>query len=173
LSDPAKQIALVAAFDKKGRLLLGKRRDTGKWTMPGGHLDPGEIPLQGARRELWEEARLRAEAVKLWAVKDNPGARLHVFRALVDGQADGSFDPDAEVSEWRWFDVSKGLPKELHGNLQGPPGAPGNVLVDSLGLEKGTPTLIVAIPVTDVLKILGPIVGRNRRNDVGVASNGR
>jgi 8-oxo-dGTP diphosphatase len=146
LSDPAKQIALVAAFDKKGRLLLGKRRDTGKWTMPGGHLDPGEIPLQGARRELWEEARLRAEAVKLWAVKDNPGARLHVFRALVDGQADGSFDPDAEVSEWRWFDVSRGLPKELHGNLQGPPGAPANVLVDSLGLEKGELSLEKADP---------------------------
>ena len=43
------------------------------WLVPGGGLDPGETREQGARRELWEETGLRADA--LHPVWD----RRHVF----------------------------------------------------------------------------------------------
>lgn len=55
----------VAVFDRQGRLFLQKRSDQkdvqpGKWdTSVGGHLQPGETPLQGAHRELQEELGVR------------------------------------------------------------------------------------------------------------------
>lgn len=36
-------------------ILLIKRKDTGLWALPGGHVDPGEDPLTAAYRELEEE----------------------------------------------------------------------------------------------------------------------
>lgn len=40
---------------------LGMRRHAGQWALPGGRLDPGETPLDGALRELDEELALRLE----------------------------------------------------------------------------------------------------------------
>ena len=41
---------------------LGMRRHAGQWALPGGRLDPGETPLDGALRELDEELALRLDA---------------------------------------------------------------------------------------------------------------
>jgi hypothetical protein len=40
------RVSLVAVFSD-GKLLLGKRRDNGKWTLPGGHLEEGRGPDRG------------------------------------------------------------------------------------------------------------------------------
>ncbi|MEZ5073726.1 MAG: CoA pyrophosphatase [Solirubrobacterales bacterium] len=37
---------------------LGMRRHPGQWALPGGRLDPGEMPLEGALREVEEELGL-------------------------------------------------------------------------------------------------------------------
>jgi 8-oxo-dGTP pyrophosphatase MutT (NUDIX family) len=48
--------ATVLLTDTQGRLLAVSRgADTSDWGMPGGWLEPGEDPAQGAARELWEE----------------------------------------------------------------------------------------------------------------------
>lgn len=55
------QAVHVLVFDRLGRLFLQRRSESkdvqpGKWdTSVGGHLQPGEKPLQGALRELGEE----------------------------------------------------------------------------------------------------------------------
>jgi 8-oxo-dGTP pyrophosphatase MutT (NUDIX family) len=43
-------------LDKEGRILLGKRADSGQWATPGGHVDGMEDFQDAALRELREEA---------------------------------------------------------------------------------------------------------------------
>lgn len=46
-------------FDDEGRVLLGRRSDTGRWAVLGGIPDPGEQPAQTAVREVYEETAVR------------------------------------------------------------------------------------------------------------------
>ncbi|WP_455359138.1 NUDIX hydrolase [Streptomyces sp. SYSU K21746] len=46
-------------FDDEGQVLLGRRADTGKWSVIGGIPDPGEQPAQTAVREVYEETGVR------------------------------------------------------------------------------------------------------------------
>ncbi|MFI6937800.1 NUDIX hydrolase [Streptomyces sp. NPDC050418] len=42
-------------FDDEGRVLLGRRADTGRWSVIGGIPEPGEQPAACAVREVYEE----------------------------------------------------------------------------------------------------------------------
>lgn len=39
----------------RGGILLGRHEGRSTWEAQGGHIEPGETPLQAARRELYEE----------------------------------------------------------------------------------------------------------------------
>lgn len=45
-------------FDDEGRVLLGRRTDTRKWSIIGGIPDPGEQPAACAVREVFEETNV-------------------------------------------------------------------------------------------------------------------
>ncbi len=51
--------AAILAKTKEGRLIINReyRHPTGKWLLgcPGGRIDPGESPMEAAKRELLEE----------------------------------------------------------------------------------------------------------------------
>jgi 8-oxo-dGTP pyrophosphatase MutT (NUDIX family) len=51
-------------LDKDGKILVGTHSHSGKLSLPGGHVDPGETFLQGAIRELEEETGVQARGVK-------------------------------------------------------------------------------------------------------------
>ncbi|AQZ69709.1 Dihydroneopterin triphosphate pyrophosphohydolase, putative, Actinobacterial type, NudB-like [[Actinomadura] parvosata subsp. kistnae] len=59
--------ARVICLDRDGRVLLmhwyDHVDDTEVWEPPGGRLEPGETPLEAARRELTEETGLPGSAV--------------------------------------------------------------------------------------------------------------
>ena len=49
-----KYVVICARFGDKWLLSRHKKRDT--WETQGGHIEPGETPLDAARRELYEES---------------------------------------------------------------------------------------------------------------------
>jgi len=67
-----KPAAAVAIFDKHDRLLLLKRKDNYKWTMPGGTMDFGESLADCAIREVKEETGLDIEIVDTVGIYTDP-----------------------------------------------------------------------------------------------------
>jgi 8-oxo-dGTP pyrophosphatase MutT (NUDIX family) len=60
--------AAGVVLDADGRVLLGRRSDTGNWGLPGGIIDPGEEPADAAVREIYEETGVIAIPEALVAV---------------------------------------------------------------------------------------------------------
>ncbi|NGO69465.1 NUDIX hydrolase [Streptomyces boncukensis] len=56
-------------FDDAGRVLLGRRADTGQWAVIGGIVEPGEQPADCAVREVREETAVRCVAERLALVQ--------------------------------------------------------------------------------------------------------
>lgn len=77
----------AAVVDAAGRVLLIRRADNGRWAMPGGALEVGETPAEGAVREAWEEAGVRCEAVALAGVFDSrrcgSATRHHLYHVVL------------------------------------------------------------------------------------------
>lgn len=118
-------------------ILMGRRNDNGKYTTPGGHLNPNEKPEAGAFRELMEEANIKPDALhylgsRLVKGRDGQDRMVHAFTGFGQHNASGENDPDKEVSKWEWIDCSKGLPKNVRCNLH----SPKNVLLHLLGVLK-------------------------------------
>lgn len=55
----------VLVLDEKDRLLLAHRTDNEMWGLPGGSMEPGETLEETAKRELFEEAGLVGNNMKL------------------------------------------------------------------------------------------------------------
>lgn len=55
------KVAVVAFITCRNRILLIQRAvdpEKGKWALPGGYMDAGELPVEALRRELMEEVDL-------------------------------------------------------------------------------------------------------------------
>lgn len=60
-------------FDEsRGKLLLTKRTDNGRWCLPGGGMDPGESVEEACIREAYEETGLRVKVTRLVGVYTSP-----------------------------------------------------------------------------------------------------
>jgi 8-oxo-dGTP diphosphatase len=114
----------VAVYARRGgpggRVLVILHRRLGTWLPLGGELEPGETPLEAARRELREESGLEGEFSPLAGAPDGvppgylgyeehtAGAKgLHmnfVFVAEVDEAAEVA--PNHEFGEYRWVDAA-------------------------------------------------------------------
>ena len=121
-------VALVLVFNSEGQLLLGKRKDSGKYTVVGGHLNEGETPEECARRETLEESGLSLMSLSfLKAQKNSEGIMLHIYTGYASGNpiTHNKLDPDDEVADddWRWVDIQGGLDSKYYNNLHGPDSA--------------------------------------------------
>lgn len=129
-----KQVASIAAFNADGMLLFGRRNDNGKWTLPGGHFEPGEDKSKAAVRELYEETGLTPVGMRYLGAK--PGGRngevlVHAFAASVKGEVSFQNDPDQEFAEAKWVNP-QAIPSEIMDNLHNPK----NVTLQLLGIQE-------------------------------------
>lgn len=58
----------VAIYDEQGRVLMGLHADRKVWVMPGGLIEPEEIPADAGVREVWEETGLLVELTGILGV---------------------------------------------------------------------------------------------------------
>jgi ADP-ribose pyrophosphatase YjhB (NUDIX family) len=145
-------------------ILMGKRKDSGKWTLPGGHHDhSNESPEDAAVRELKEEAGIEADPGNLQclgskAVKCEDGKvrRIHAYHyKMAGGRHTAKNDPDQEVGRWHWIAMESGLPMNIQENLH----SPRNVVLENMGLLKKSDLFFV----TDIVKG-GPGSGPHKKN---------
>ena len=60
--------ACAVVVDDSGRILPGRRADTGKWSLPAGAIDSGEQPADAAVREVHEETGVHVAVERLAGV---------------------------------------------------------------------------------------------------------
>lgn len=106
--------ACVLLFDEIDRVLLMKHGDDGRWSFPGGMVEPGETPTDAAVREMWEETGLHVEVNGLLGIfgggetfngtypnGDKICIILSVFRGTIVG---GDLKPDGiEAIQLQYF----------------------------------------------------------------------
>lgn len=80
----------ILVFRGDKLLVLQRAKDGGlytdEWCIPGGHIDPGEEPLEAAVRELYEETGLKIEPICFSevAVYENKDVKIHYFMTHID-----------------------------------------------------------------------------------------
>ena len=96
---------VVVASRYQGKILLSRHRDRTTWETQGGHIEPGESPLDTARRELYEESGAVDFEIRpvfdYWAGDERGSASGVVF--LADIRELGPM-PDSEMAEVRTFE---------------------------------------------------------------------
>lgn len=102
--------ASIAVFDAD-RVLLVRRRQApfaGRWSLPGGRIEPGESAAEAAARELAEETGLTVAALEpvLAMGPDEVEADVEIAVHVAAYQG-GTVRPSAEVAEIGWFGASE------------------------------------------------------------------
>jgi ADP-ribose pyrophosphatase YjhB (NUDIX family) len=110
-----KPAAAVALFNDQRKILLLRRKDNDKWTMPGGTLDYGESMTACAIREVREETGFNIRVSGLIGTYTDP----NILIAYSDGEVrqeftlvyaaeieSGELRIDDESKEAAWVDLS-------------------------------------------------------------------
>jgi ADP-ribose pyrophosphatase YjhB (NUDIX family) len=108
----------VALLDSDRHVLLLRRKDNDKWTMPGGTLDFGESLTDCAIREVREETGLQIQITGLIGTYSDP----HILIAYSDGEVrqeftfvyaaeiqSGELQIDGESKESAWTPLSSAV----------------------------------------------------------------
>jgi 8-oxo-dGTP pyrophosphatase MutT (NUDIX family) len=107
----------VAVRDERGRLLLGRHHNGGVWVLPGGLIEPGELPADAAMREVWEETGLIVRLERIIGVFGGPELNVkysngdlasYVGTIFAGESIGGELRPDGEeILEVRYFERSE------------------------------------------------------------------
>ncbi len=108
--DQKPQVGTAIIINRDNKVLLMKRKGPhghGTWSTPGGHLDFGETPEQGAAREAKEEVGLDVVDIRFRALTNDvfDATGKHYVTIWMDGKSTGepSIVAEEEVVEIGWF----------------------------------------------------------------------
>jgi ADP-ribose pyrophosphatase YjhB (NUDIX family) len=80
------KVGCRGAIIEGDRVLLVREAQDGRWALPGGWIDVNESPATAVEKEIYQEAGVRAEAIKLCLVADHakrgPAYLYHVYTLL-------------------------------------------------------------------------------------------
>lgn len=116
--------AVIAAINEQNQICLLRqwRHAIGKtiWELPAGCLEPGEPPLEAAKRELEEEAGVKAQQWRdLGYISSSPGFSnelLYLFEARDIKKGTVNLD-DAEQLEAHWVDLDRAYEMCRNGDI--------------------------------------------------------
>lgn len=115
------KVAVIGLVTLEQRVLLIQRAidpAKGKWALPGGYMDAGELPVEALQRELYEEVALRVQVGKLldtFPILTPDGRNLGLVLAYHAVPADAQATElicDAELRAAGWFGPGA-LPTDL------------------------------------------------------------
>lgn len=103
--DPGRgRAAVIGRLDRRGRLL---------WSLPKGHIEPGETAEQTAVREVAEETGIHSRVLRplgsidYWFVAEDRRVHKTVHHFLLEAVAGELSDEDVEVTEVAWVPLGE------------------------------------------------------------------
>ena len=113
MSLPAPALVTLVYCVRDDKVLLLNRKKPpypGYWVAPGGKIDPGESPREGALRELYEETGLSAKHAELRAIisetSPHPEWQWLIFIYRVK-EPEGELISDPCEGELHWFSTDE------------------------------------------------------------------
>lgn len=117
---PDPKVAVIALLLHRGRVLLVQRAvdpAKGKWSLPGGYMDAGEMPREALQRELREEVGLSADIgdlIDIFPMLNDDGDRTGIVLAFL---GEPSASPEIpyvadDAQDAGWFNADQ-IPAEL------------------------------------------------------------
>ena len=68
----------------KGKIMLSRHKKRSTWETQGGHIEPGETPMEAAKRELYEESgavKFTITAAFDYCAADETSGQLYLMEA--------------------------------------------------------------------------------------------
>lgn len=98
--------------DERGRLLVVRRRNApglGRWSVPGGRVEPGEDDVTAVVREVAEETGLTVLPGALVGTvhRDAPGGGVYVIRDYACRVTGGSLTAGDDATDVRWVSAEE------------------------------------------------------------------
>lgn len=117
--DPKRTAWILVYVVATGKFLMLKRaaktNNPNLWNFPGGGVDVGDTPVQGAKRELFEEAGIKVKKSELQWINDSNDGQADYFLLVLEKTPRLNVDPkESSKSSWMTMQEIRAKGPKLH-----------------------------------------------------------